>query len=484
MRAHLLAALAGSLCFLAAGCGGDGDTPADTTDSGTDTSVDTGVVTPDSTPSDTGTAEETTADTLMAETTGDTADTADTAPPDGFTTMEWLDIKKLGPLPAVPKDTTNAYADDAKAAALGQMLWFDKSYSGALAVADDGTNGGLGAVGDTGKVSCASCHEGTTLDDNRSKPGNVSLGTDFGTRNALSAVNSSFYAWTNWGGRFDSQWSLPIAVAQNAKIMNSNPMLIGRMLFTKYKTEYNAIFPVALDARFDPAGTAPWGTTKADYDALGADDKAIVNRVLANYGKALAAYVRLLVSRDAPFDKYLGGKLDAIGADAKRGLKLFIGKAGCVTCHSGPNFADDKFHAIGVQQTGPKVPTADLGRFTDITPMLASGFSVDSPFSDDKTTGKLTGLAAVDSMKGQFRTKSLRGVAESAPYMHSGQLATLDAVIDFYARGGDTPPDGVTKDPLMKSFTLEGTDKADLVAFLKTLTGAAIPADLRKNTAK
>ena len=491
MRAHLLIALSlASFSVGSVGCGGEDDPPVGTTtdtgvDTGGDTSVDSGSVVDtgeaDSGAADSGAADSGTTDTSKADT--GMAETID--PLDGFTAVEWTEIKKLGPLPAVPKDTTNAYADNAKAAALGQMLFFDKSYSGALAVADDGTNGGLGAIGDTGKVSCASCHEGVTMDDNRSKPNNVSLGTDFGTRNAPSIVNSSFYAWTNWGGRFDSQWSLPTAVAENAKIMNSHRMTIARMLYAKYRTEYDAIFPVPLDARLDPTNAMAWGAGKAGYDAItDAAEKAIINRIYANYGKALAAYMRLLVSRDAPFDKYVAGKPDAIGADAKRGLKIFLGKGACISCHTGANFADDKFHALAVPQTGPKVPAADLGRFTDVTPLLASIYNTNGDYSDDKLTGKLTGLVADASMKGQFRTKSLRGVADSASYMHSGQQATLDDVIAYYGKGGDAPPTDVTKDPLIKSFTLEGTDKADLVAFLKTLSGAPVSAALRTSTAK
>src|SRR5437868_5521131 len=86
-----------------------------------------------------------------------------------------------------------------------------------------GRGRGQGVVGDTGKVACASCHGvgSQDLDDQRSAPNNVSLGTDYGPRNALGMVNSSFYKWTNWGGKFDSQWSLPLAVAENAKIMKS-----------------------------------------------------------------------------------------------------------------------------------------------------------------------------------------------------------------------------------------------------------------------
>jgi mono/diheme cytochrome c family protein len=123
---------------------------------------------------------------------------ADTAAPDaadpndGFTAAEVAAMGKLSPLPAVPADPTNAFANNALAAVLGQRLFFDRSFSGALAVGDTGTNGGLGAVGETGKVACVSCHASAATDDGRSKPNNVSLGTGYGTRNALSIVNASF----------------------------------------------------------------------------------------------------------------------------------------------------------------------------------------------------------------------------------------------------------------------------------------------------
>jgi len=472
MSGALFAALVGLV-----GCGSDdGGAPAPTdtgsqSDSGGE--VDTSPV-PDTQP----------------EATPDTTDSAEAPDPlDGLTAAEWTILKTLGPLPAVPKDPTNKYADDAKAAALGQMLFFDKSYSGALAVGDDGTNGGLGVVGATGKVACASCHGGTTMDDNRSKPGNVSLGIDYGTRNTLSLVNSSFYAWTNWAGRFDSQWSLPPAVAENPKNMASTRLAIAHMLFNKYRTEYDAIFPDKLPAELVDTSTYPATGKPGDalYDALSGTQKDTITRIWANYGKALAAYVRLLVSRNTPFDKYVAGDFTAISGKAKNGMRLFIGtKAACISCHSGPNLADDKFHALGVPQTGPKVPATDLGRFTDVAALLTYVLKSDGTYSDDTTTGKLTGLVQVDSMKGQFRTKSLRGVGGSGPYMHAGQMATIADVVSYYDKGGDLGGDAgvVPKDPLIKPLGLTSTEAEELAAFLDTLVGEPVPSALTKDTSK
>jgi cytochrome c peroxidase len=406
------------------------------------------------------------------------------------------DMAKLAmqsPLPAVPADPTNAYADNAAAARLGQMLFFDKSYAGALAVADDGTNGGLGIVGDTGKVACASCHAvgSDGLDDRRSSPNNVSLGTNFGTRNALGVINSAFYTWTNWGGRFDSQWSLPPAVAENGAIMNSTRLTVAHMLYAKYRTEYNAAFPVALDADLDPAsanasrfpasgkpGQASWDTGVLDAD------KPIILRIYANYGKALQAYMRTLVSRNAPFDRFIAGDATALSISAQRGAKLFLDK-GCVGCHSGPDFTDNGFHALVVAQTGPHVPAADLGRYQDVPALLASPYNVNGAYSDDTTTGKLTGLVQDNMQKGQFRTKSLRNIAGAGPYMHSGQLATLEDVIDFYNQGGGDPgSSGIVKDPKMVPLGLSAGDKADLVAFLASLSGEPVAPSLVVDTSK
>ncbi len=400
----------------------------------------------------------------------------------------------MSPLPAVPVDPTNAYADNAAAAVLGQRLYMDRSYSGPLAVGVDGGNGALGDAGVAGLVSCFSCHGTASGSDGRTVPNNVSLGTDYGTRNALGSVNSSFYAWTNWGGRFDTQWSLPLAVAENARIMASSRLAVAHLLFDKYRADYDAIFPVPLDAALDPTAAdaarfPATGKPKANaadpdgpWELMAAGDRAIVNRIYANYGKAIAAYLRLLVSRDAPFDRFVAGDGSAVSASAKRGFQVFAGKGRCATCHLGPTFADDKFHALGVPQLGPRVPAADLGRFSDVTGLLASAFNSSGAYSDAPDAGKLLGLAQGDAMRGAFRTPSLRGLTASAPYMHSGQHETLEAVIDFYDVGGGPVPDGGVQE--LVSLGLTAAEKADLLAFLRALDGAPVDAALFQDTSR
>jgi cytochrome c peroxidase len=131
-----------------------------------------------------------------------------------------------------------------------------------------------------------------------------------------------------------------------------------------------------------------------------------------------------------------------------------------------------------VPQTGTGVPAVDLGRYQEFPALLASPVNTNSVYSDDRMTGKLTGLAQSDEQKGAFRTRGLRGVARSGPYMHAGQLATLSDVVAFYNAGGGEVPSGVTKDVLMRPLGLSTEQQADLVAFLETLTGA--PVDPRR----
>lgn len=149
--------------------------------------------------------------------------------------------------------------------------------------------------------------------------------------------------------------------------------------------------------------------------------------------KAIATFERTLVTGDTPFDRWMRGDARAVGAEVKRGFALFTGKAQCAACHSGWNFTDDKFHDIGL-------PTADKGRM-GIT----------------KEPADLHG----------FKTPSLREIAARAPYMHHGQVATLEAVVAHYVSGGEKRP---SLSPLMKPLALSAQEVQDLVAFMRSLS--------------
>lgn len=412
-----------------------------------------------------------------------------------FTMAEYEKLALHSPLGEPPPDPTNKYADNAAAATLGQQLFYETAHSGALKVASD-----LGQVGETGKISCATCHNPDAwLADQRSDPNHVALGAGWGIRNAMSLINAAYQGpFQHWDGRFDTSFGPAIGPAENPNSQGSTRLAIAHMLWNKYKDEYNAVFDPDLDPALDPqAGDAsrfppsgkpkanaadpdgPWETDMTD------GDRQIVNRIFINWAKAVAAYVRKLRSSEAPFDRYMAGDETAISTAAKRGAKLFVGKAACADCHSGPAFTDNKFHNTALKQAGlPMVPETDNGRFNAVMPLLGHGFNSNSAYSDDSNTGRLDGLAPDESQRGAFLTPMLRNCTTTGPFMHAGQLATLEDVIEFYDRGGD--PDGFagTRDEKIKKLNLTAQEKKDLLEFLLTLDGPMLDATLLANTAK
>jgi cytochrome c peroxidase len=412
-----------------------------------------------------------------------------------FTDKEWDKVKTLSPLLDVPEDTTNKFADDPAAAELGHKLFFEKGYSGPIVAAYDSESGSNGMVGETGKVACVSCHQPENdWIDKRSKPNNTSLGANWVIRNASTIVNASYYKWLENDGLRDSQWSDSLTDPEDGGSMNGSRLRVAHVLFDKYRSEYDAIFTPKLDPALDPlaadaARFPPDGKPKAQesdpdgpWEMMAEADRKAVSTIYANFGKAMQAYLRKLVSKNSPFDQYVAGDKTAINTAEKRGLKLFVGKAGCVGCHSDPLFSDNQFHTTGMEPQGDHIDPKETGRFAAILNVLACEFNSNSEYSDDRSTDRLKALTATEEDKGKWRTKGLREIGLTAPYMHTGQFATLKDVVEFYNRGGDASGFVGKKDELMKPLNLTDAEVDDIIAFLKTLTGEPIPEDLSKDT--
>lgn len=159
--------------------------------------------------------------------------------------------------------------------------------------------------------------------------------------------------------------------------------------------------------------------------------------------KAIAAYERTLVAHKAPFQSYVSGNSKAINTSAKRGFELFRGKAMCITCHVPPLLTDNSFHNIGTPQAGPL--KEDLGRF-DVTKDAAD--------------------------KGKFKTPSLYNSASFAYFMHDGAFSKMSQVIEHYNKGGN--PSDKNQDSLIMQLKLNDKEKADLAAFMETLTDKSL----------
>ena len=421
---------------------------------------------------------------------------------DGFSPQEWAIINTLSPLPALPVDTTNKYRDSPAAALLGQKLFFEPRLAGPIQTGTP-AEGQLGAIGETGKIACRNCHmpESKWLFDIRSNnggpiPNATALGSLWMTRNVSSIVNTVFYVhpgsgahWRENDGFSDSEWFDAQSEPEGPPVQNGSRLQLAHVIFDHYRHDYNQAFPDwPLDPHLSnlrrfPATGSPY-TDAANWNSLSAGDKEIVNRILVNYGKAIEAYLRKLVSRNAPFDRYAAGDRNAISQDAKHGLKLFIGKAGCVNCHYTPLLSDDDFHVIGLSINTTLSPHADpneIGRAFNqaliCNPAVADGdFNVNGHFSDDPATNRDGNFCSQTIPQGLWRTKGLRQVAETGPYFRDGQAATLDDVLDFYDRGGDPVGSFIGGPKEIRPLNLSHEEKANLKEFLKTLTGDPVPA--------
>jgi cytochrome c peroxidase len=377
--------------------------------------------------------------------------------PEELAILRDLSIAGLGP---IPSDPSNAFADDPRAVALGQKLFFDKRFSA------------------NGEVSCASCHK-PELGFQDGLP--LAKGVGTANRRSMTIVGTAYNAWYFWDGRKDSQWSQALGPLENPMEHGATRGLCAQSLARHYDAEYRQVFGAMPDlsdpARFPvKAGPVPDPEARTAWEKMAPEDRDTVCRVFANMGKALAAYTRRIVPGPSRFDRYLealeAGDTKAAAAAFRpgeiAGLRLFIGKGDCVRCHNGPLLGDLDFHNTGVPAAAGLPP--DDGRASGVRQVLADEFNCLGPYSDaagadcaDLRYAKTGGQALV----GSFKTPSLRNAAEREPYMHAGQFATLSAVLAHYS----SAPRAQAGQSELKPLGLSAKELAQLEAFIGTLTG-------------
>jgi cytochrome c peroxidase len=266
-------------------------------------------------------------------------------------------------------------------------------------------------------LACASCHN-PLLGFTDGQKHSTGVGGKAGIRNAPSVVNAAYVAAQFWDGRAHS-------LEEQAGGPMANPI------------EMNQAHEVTVSKLAADPGYL------AQFEGAFGPGPVTIGKVTV----ALAAFERTLISGNSPFDQYeFGGNKNALSPAAVRGLAIFRDpkRGNCAACHTiNTNYAlftDGKFHNIGVGVNGEGELT-DLGR---------------------------NGETKLEADTGAFKTPSLRNVAKTAPYMHDGSLKTLKDVVDFYAGGGNSNP---YLDKKIKTIELSARDRADLVEFLKSLTG-------------
>jgi cytochrome c peroxidase len=245
-----------------------------------------------------------------------------------------------------------------------------------------------------GSVSCASCHERERAFTDR-HPLAVGIGQRKGSRRTPSIINRAFGKAFFWDGRTKTLEEQVLEPIRNPNEMDlAVEEALERLRQPHYAAKFQRVFGRPVNA----------------------EDLAF----------ALATYVRTILSGESPYDRYVAGDRGALSAEAQAGLKLFRGKAGCVACHVGANFTDERLHNTG---------------------------------------------AGASDIERRFKTPTLREVAVRAPYMHDGSMATLEEVIDFYDRGGKANPN---LDPDIQELHLSASEKRALIEFLRSLSGRVV----------
>jgi cytochrome c peroxidase len=229
-------------------------------------------------------------------------------------------------------------------------------------------------------------------------------------RNSPTVLNAAYNSAQFWDGRaatLDEQCKGPLLAPAEMNMLDEKHLVDRLNSIPGYRHDFQTIF-----------GGSP---------------------SLDSVTRAVAAFERTLVTPNSRFDRYAMGVKTALSDSEKRGLILFIGKAACSECHNGPNFTDNKYHNLGIA-TAHGTPD-DAGRFA---------------------------VTKNPEDRNAFKTPTLRNIALTAPYMHDGSSATLEEVVELYDRGGGDAPN---KSKLIYKLDLTAQEKADLVAFMKSLNG-------------
>jgi cytochrome c peroxidase len=346
-----------------------------------------------------------------------------------FSKEEIARILQHGPWPPpAQRDPSNRVSGKPEAVAFGGKLFFEPRISG------------------TGSVLCASCHVPfRAFQDSRPR----AFGLQEVERNTPSLLDVSQYRWYGWDGAHDSLWSQSIRPLLDEREMRSSPRKVAQVVRSLFEKDYEAAF-----ARKPPASD---------------------EEVLVDVGKALAAYQETLVTARTPFDDFrdalAGNKPSDYPAAAQRGLRIFVGKGNCSTCHFGPHFTNGEFADTGVPFFVGK-GRVDPGRHAGIKKLRENPHNLLGRFNDDASKKNAVGTKHVELQHrnfGEWRVPTLRNVALTAPYMHNGSLATLHDVAKHYSELNEERlhADG---ERILKPLRLTPAEIDDLVAFLESLS--------------
>lgn len=381
-------------------------------------------------------------------------------------------LTELGPLEGPPPpDPSNSYADDPDAARLGRELFYSPRYSG------------------NGEIACTTCHVPEhAYQDRRGEFTSQGFGAKT-PRHTLSIIGASYGSagvnssghWQFWDGRKDTQWAQALGSPESPIGMGGSRSKVVRVMIEDYRDLYESIFGLFPDILFDEDGVFVAADEarpgEPSWDALDPEVQEAISRAYSNFGKAIAAFERTVVCEDSRFDAFWRDvsagdhDSDALSDQEKLGLRLFMGKGGCLRCHRGPNFTDSRYYNLGIDQSGlgEPHPPMDEGRAAGIERAMTDPFNCMSSYSDhpDPAQCAVANVVVEPSDSGAFKTPSLRCVQSTGPYMHTGSFSTLDSVLEHLTRGGD--PGGYSGESAAIPLDLTEEEQAAIVAFMQSL---------------
>lgn len=339
--------------------------------------------------------------------------------------LHGADYPNIGPLP-------ERKAPNPKAVELGKKLFFSAALSGDSA------------------LSCASCHNSEQGFTTRNQLSDAYPGSKH-WRNAPSLINIVYKGRSyGWDGRLDDMDDMLRDMITDSMNMNMDMQLMQERL------------------KQDPEIVQMTKEAYGDKN-MGTSQKGEMTHYVAR--NAVIQFLETLTSKNVPFDK------GSLSEKAKQGMSLFKGKAGCIQCHNGAYFSDNKPHNTGVPEN-PEVFKDPQRHFTYVAYMMFMG--VDNRMNWRRDIGYYT-ISKDRKDIGKFITPTLRELKYTAPYMHNGMFNTLDEIIEFYNNGGGEDRPGL-KDSAMKPLNLTSSEKEALKEFLLSLSGDSITIAMPKGT--
>jgi len=370
---------------------------------------------------------------------------------------------------SIPIDKSNKVSGNPLAIKMGKQLFFSKDLTPKK------------------NFSCASCHIPQLGWADNKKLSKIQRETV--NKHTPSLWNVGANRWFFWDGRADTLWAQATQSLEAHDELDSNRIFIARMVITnpQLRAAYLKLFksfPECININKLPKEGKPShhnSQMNKNWLQLSTCQKQGINELFIAVTKMIAAFEETIISKQSPFDQFakslqLQQVSSALTEQQQQGLKIFIGKAKCISCHSGPNFTDNEFHSIFFNDDAV---ISGHTRYEGIKKLLKDPFNSKGRYSDQDPThfNKLDYVYRNIELKGKYKTPSLRNITESAPYMHDGRMDRLEKVIKYYSQISSSESEQ-HQETIFDDTAINETEQQALFQFLRALTDTRFLSNL------